>query len=246
MKKFLRLLLLAALMVPLGARATTDTLTVADGSATSSNLPIYGLWADADQHNQMIYPASMLTEMIGQNIIGLNFTISGGFSCNAVVSMAIVPDSTLSGIITDVTLVQVWSGDATGQMMLEFTNAFAYSGGNLLIDIQTEAGSYSSSSCTGISRTGAAYYSYNGSQNPAGFLPQATFIYSDAAFCNAPMALTFDGNTTFARCDVTIAPAVIADDASSIMGCRRYGSCRGTVYNVGCVCLTNDTATILK
>ena len=196
MKKFLRLLLLAALMVPLGARATTDTLTVADGSATSSYLPIYGLWADADQHNQMIYPASMLTEMIGQNIIGLNFTISGGFSCNAVVSMAIVPDSTLSGIITDVTLVQVWSGDATGQMMLEFTNAFAYSGGNLLIDIQTEAGSYSSSSCTGISRTGAAYYSYNGSQNSAGFLPQATFIYSDAAFCNAPMALTFDGSTT--------------------------------------------------
>ena len=196
MKKFLRFLLLAALMVPLGARATTDTLTVADGTATSNYIPIYGLWADADQHNQMIYPASMLTEMIGQNIIGLNFTISGGFSCNAVVSMAIVPDSTLSGIITDVTLVQVWSGDATGQMMLEFTNAFAYSGGNLLIDIQTEAGSYSSSSCTGISRTGAAYYSYNGSQNPAGFLPKATFIYSDAAFCNAPMALTFDGNTT--------------------------------------------------
>ena len=196
MKKFLRFLLLAALMVPLGARATTDTLTVADGSATSSNLPIYGLWADADQHNQMIYPASMLTEMIGQNIIGLNFTISGGFSCNAVVSMAIVPDSTLSGIITDATLVQVWSGDATGQMMLEFTNAFAYSGGNLLIDIQTEAGSYSSSSCTGISRTGAAYYSYNGSQYSASFLPKATFTYSDAAFCNAPMALTFDGNTT--------------------------------------------------
>ena len=44
MKKFLRFVLLAALLVPLGARA--QSLTVADGTATNAYIPVYGLWAD--------------------------------------------------------------------------------------------------------------------------------------------------------------------------------------------------------
>ncbi len=197
MKKLLRLVLLAALLVPIGARATTDSLTVADGTVSNEYLPIYGYWADADQHNQMVYPASMLTDMVGQNIIGLSFYVtSGSYSCDAVISMAIVSDSTLSGLNTTATLTQVWSGYITGPTMnFEFSSAFEYTGGNLLVDIQTIGGNYSSSSALGISRTGAAYYSYNGSQYSQGFLPKASFVYSDEAFCSAPSGITFDTNS---------------------------------------------------
>ncbi len=200
MKKILRLFALMALLaVPIGASATTDTITVANGTETNNYLPIYGLWADADQHNQIIYPASMLDSMIGQNIIAMKFYISGGFSCTGTISMAIVSDSVLSGLHTTATLVQVWSGvlsPSGNSISLDFTNAMTYTGGNLLVDIQTVAGSYSSSTAYGISRNSASYYSYNGNSYIQNFLPKADFVFSDGAFCNAPMALTFDANST--------------------------------------------------
>ena len=37
-----------------------STFTVANGTATNSYLPVYGTWMDANQHNQFIYPASLL------------------------------------------------------------------------------------------------------------------------------------------------------------------------------------------
>lgn len=122
MRKVLhKLALLALLIVPMGAWATTDTLTVADGTETNENIPIYGYYADEPQHNQIIYPASMLDTMIGQNITGLKFYITGGWSVpSAVVRMAVVPDSTLTGLITNATFVQVWSGPLSGAFDISF------------------------------------------------------------------------------------------------------------------------------
>ena len=190
---------MALLAVPIGASATTDTITVANGTEINNYLPIYGLWADADQHNQMIYPASMLNSMIGQNIIAMKFYITGGFNCTGTISMAIVSDSMLSGLNTSATLVQVWSGTLSPSgdgITLDFTNAMTYTGGNLLVDIQTVGGTYSSSTAYGISRNNASYYSYNSSSYTQNFLPKADFVFSDGAFCNAPVALTFDTNST--------------------------------------------------
>ena len=79
MKKLIRFATMALLLaVPLSSRATTDTLVVADGTVTHDHMPIYGFYADAAQHNQIIYPASMLTEMVGQNITSLKFFVTGG------------------------------------------------------------------------------------------------------------------------------------------------------------------------
>ena len=69
MRKFFKsLLLMALLCVPWVMQAQSDTLTVADGSESNSYVPFYGYWMDASQHNQVIYPASMLTELVGSAI----------------------------------------------------------------------------------------------------------------------------------------------------------------------------------
>ena len=58
-----KLLLLLAFLVPWVANA--QTLTVANGTATNTYVPIYGFYLDANQHNQVVYPSSMLTDMSG-------------------------------------------------------------------------------------------------------------------------------------------------------------------------------------
>ncbi|MBR1549481.1 MAG: hypothetical protein IJ634_02465 [Bacteroidales bacterium] len=190
------MMLLAALLVPLGARATTDTLTVADGTETNSYVPIYGYWADAAQHNQMIYPASMLTDMIGQNITSLTFYVTGGWTSYATVSMAIVADSTLSGF-NNAELTEVWSGDWNSSTVMTLTNAFPYAGGNLLIDIVTVGDNYNASTATGVMLTAASLNQYStGSFNIRNFLPKATFVYSDEAFCLAPTRPALISSTT--------------------------------------------------
>jgi len=202
MKKMLRFWLLAALMVPLGANATIDTLTVAAGDSTNAAvtngyIPIYGLWADAAQHNQIIYPASMLTDMIGQNIVGMNFYVTGDWSTSvATISLAVIPDSVLTALRTGDTLLEVYSGAWTSTTELAFSAGFTYTGGHLLVDIQTVAGSYSSSSATGIARDGASFYSYSSTTGVQNFLPKVSFIYSDQTLCSAPSAPTLNITST--------------------------------------------------
>ena len=193
LKKLLQIASVALLLaVPLSSRADNDTLVVADGTATNSNVPIYGYWADAPQHQQMIYPASMLTDMVGQNIVGMWFDITGSWSTpSATINMAIVADSTLSGYLNPTDMTMVWEGEWTSSVQFQFGNAFVYTGGNLLVDIVTTAGGYSSSTAMGISRTGASVYAYS-SNSPTvqSFLPKATFVYNDEAFCASPSGLT--------------------------------------------------------
>ena len=198
MKKMLQMLALAVLIaLPPRAVATSDTLTVANGTATEAHIPLYGYWADYDQHNQIVYPASLLSAMVGQNITGLKIYVTGSWSLsNAVISLAIVDNSTLAGLNTSASFVQVWSGPLNGSFEIGFSNAFEYSGGNLLLDIQTTGGSYSTSSAQGITSPSASYYSYMGSGSVVNFLPKTDFFFSDDEFCFAPTALTLDVATT--------------------------------------------------
>ena len=57
MQKFIRTLMLVALLLPFASQAQ-NTLTVADGTATNSNVPIHGLYVDDFTRCQIIYPAS--------------------------------------------------------------------------------------------------------------------------------------------------------------------------------------------
>lgn len=187
MKKFLQQIVLAALMMPLGLHATTSTLTVADGTATNAYVPVYGNYTDLPQHSQMIYPAWMLEDMDGLTITGLSFFVTGGWTCPATVRMAIVPDTVLTGLIENIPMVTVWSGPLSSVTSMQFSNPFAYSGGNLLVDIVTEASSWDNSVASGIVRTGASYLQCQTGGGLQNFLPKAQFTYTDEPVCFAPV-----------------------------------------------------------
>jgi len=196
MKKFLRFLLFAALMVPLGARAQ-QTLTVADGTTTNGYIPVYGFYTDAAQHNQIIYPSSMLNPLIGDSIKSIEFymasTASSSWGTTVTISLAEVSESTLSSTIS-APVTQVWTGVWTGMtdtLHVNFTQGFAYHGGNLLVDITTTAASYSSASFYGISSSGSSNCNYYSSNYPQDFLPKTTFTTVPGAFPFCPPAAGF-------------------------------------------------------
>ena len=197
MKRFLqRLALLALLVVPWVTQG--QTLTVANGTDNSEYVPIYGYWADAAQHNQMIYPATSLSVMNGMQITQMVFYIDGSANNGSntaasrmgtwTVSLGETTDTALSGLITT-TLTQVYEGYfdcSTGTLTLQFDDPYTYHGGNLLVDINHAAASYNRWYFLGIVKTGAAY-TYN---NVRDFLPKVTFSYSVPSSCATPGAIT--------------------------------------------------------
>ena len=190
MKK--RLLFLFAMLISIATGVQAQSLTVADGTATSSYIPVYGLWMDAAQHNQIIYPASMLTAMESNYITTVSWYLSSPaaaqWNSTVTVTMAEVTDTSLSGLMTlptDATLVWTGIADGTGSMMTLILNTpYEYQGGNLLVDITTTAATFKSASFYGISSPAKSYYSYNTTSNTQNFLPKTTFTYNTTgAYC---------------------------------------------------------------
>lgn len=62
-----------------GEETTTADLTVCDGNYFSEQLPVYGYYYDCAQHNQLVYPASMLTAMAGKKIKSMTFYPTSGY-----------------------------------------------------------------------------------------------------------------------------------------------------------------------
>ncbi|MBQ9555512.1 MAG: hypothetical protein IJV05_04745 [Muribaculaceae bacterium] len=58
---------------------TTANLTVCDANYLAGALPVYGYFHDVAQHNQMVYPASMLTDMAGKKIKSMTFYPTTGW-----------------------------------------------------------------------------------------------------------------------------------------------------------------------
>lgn len=167
--------------------------TVANGSVTNTYLPVYGIWYDAPQKNQMIYPADLLADLIGKKITSMTFYssstefFSGGkvtFSLANIAEGTTYPSSGATAIDAD--LIEVYS--ATPTVSQEWTinfkadADFVYDGGDLLIDVVTEAGSYKGVTFLGKAYNNASFYSYNNNTpNVQSFLPKVTFNYEDAA-----------------------------------------------------------------
>ena len=77
MKKLLSILLTVLIGVScLSLSAQVNTQLVANGTVSSNYVPVYGLWADAAQHNQIVYPAGMLSNMVGGEIQSMKFFFS--------------------------------------------------------------------------------------------------------------------------------------------------------------------------
>jgi hypothetical protein len=198
MKKLLSLLL--AVMVGFSSLSlSAQSVTVADGTATNSYIPLYGLWMDESQHNQVIYPESMLTNLVGETINSMMFYFgsepSSYWSSTITLSLGISVNSSFSSATPNQSPVsQVYSGNinfADGMITFVFDSTFTYNGGNLLLDIVTVGGNWSSATFLGASQAGASMYSYT-SSGVENFLPKTMFIYGD---CPPPTNLAVDSIT---------------------------------------------------
>ncbi|MGX8713511.1 MAG: choice-of-anchor J domain-containing protein [bacterium] len=195
MKTFLRFVLLAALLVPLGTHA--QTLTVADGTATNSNVPVYGLYTDEFLRCQTLYPASMLADIEGENILGVTYYLStpaaAAWTGTFEVRMMEVSDTALTAFLPNTTATLVYTGtlDATESTMeIMFDAPYAYEGGNLVIEVnETVTGNWKSATFAGIEATGASWQGHNSTSVTAitgtaqNFIPKTTFMYGEPPTC---------------------------------------------------------------
>lgn len=203
------MLLFPALLFPAAAHAQNDNciITVANGTATNSYVPVYGFYCDNYLRCQILYPASKIREgqfmtdvTHGQytNVIrSMTFHLASpaaGSWGNALFVMRIkeIPLSvnTIGSSywdMSDATVVYSDSLNAMGETMLvNFSLGMTYGGGNLLVEIENTAiGTYKSCSWYGESYAGASLSGYSSTSVAAcsatsrNFLPKTTIIFEN-------------------------------------------------------------------
>ena len=196
MKKFFTLIAVAAMAFA----AQAADWTAADGTATSEYAPVYGYNFETDQHNQMQYPAAELTGLAsGTEITGVKFYTSTPSLVNELgstvtISLANMDDVTpwqpdawggVYGDLLDVAVTAVATvapaADEDGVWAITFNAPFTYTGGALLIDVQSIAGAYQDTYFYGKemdSYLAMALYGYSGTTKKGqAILPKATFTY---------------------------------------------------------------------
>ena len=164
---------------------SAQSLTVANGTQSNYYIPFYGYWMDEAQHNQIIYPASLLTNLTGESITGLVFYFetppTTDWMASTTIKLGVTQNTSFSSVAFDAsTTTQVYNGsiNISGNMLtILFSTPFTYTGGNLLIDITTQAGTFSDASFLGITQSGSSLYSYPSATDLQNFLPKTTFLY---------------------------------------------------------------------
>lgn len=205
MKRYLAILwiLLAAII-----STTTDgyaqmSATVADGSNTNNYIPIAGQYADGIQHQQVIYPGTLLSDIMGSTISSMTFYLSSlpanSWNCTFSVRLGSVDAASFpnTAFLPVDNTVEVYTGilsiDAVSrQLTINFTTPFNYTGGGLLLDVQnTEGGIGSMANFLGINSSSSALNSFSFFGNVFGpssqsFLPKTTFTYTGGSSCITP------------------------------------------------------------
>lgn len=186
--------------VPLPA---AQDLTVADGTTTSSYVPVYGFYGDAYLRSQVVYPAADLAGMTGANISSLTYYISSpapdAWTGKFRVFVTEVADATISSFqdMSAATIVYDGTLDGTASTMtINFAEPYNYQGGNLLVETMLyQTGNYKSATFTGVTASGASVqgYSYSSlsavSATQRNFIPKTTFGYIPAASGDADVAI---------------------------------------------------------
>ena len=215
MCKKLLLLLFWAIALSLGS-AAQETLTVYDGTGTSSNVPIYGLYTDDSYLKcEYVIPEADLADMDGATITQLTwylnaaFTSGGWAGANFQIFLKEVNSATLDAYsgLSGATIVYEGAidGDDT-ELTIEFATPYTYGGGNLLVGVyNTVMGtSYQAATFYGQTVTGASGQGRDGSSLDAvtftqhNFIPKTTFTYTppSGAYYSKPKNLAVSGITT--------------------------------------------------
>ncbi len=184
-------------------RATTiGTETVCNGTSTNEFYPVYGYYFDNGAESQIIYPASLFSDIeAGDKITALTFYVASTTGTipsnmtNATVTLRVGETANLS--TTTVTsssamttnqgrCTQVWQGKLTSgvsEVTFTFTTPYTYRGGNLIIDlVAASSSSYSHCYWYGVSATNASYCTYQtywgNSYNEGSFRPKMMVTYT--------------------------------------------------------------------
>ena len=171
-----------------------DELTIHDGTATNSYVPVYGFYADAFLKCEMVIPADELTAMDGGVINSMKFyssTSSASWGAASFqVFMTEIDDATISAFNGPGNIVceEASLSIVNGEMDVVFDTPYHYNGGNLLVGVyNTVKGSYVSCTWLGETVNGASVqgYSYDAvsavSPSQRNFLPKTTFVYEAGA-----------------------------------------------------------------
>ena len=207
MKKLLRTFMLAVLFLPFALQAQ-NSWTVADGTTTHANVPLdfYNCDGSGVRNAQMLYPASLLTDMNGSTIGSITFYHQSTSTKTLTAStwyilMGTTTEADLSEGFSTVALDTVYSGDlvvTNGVFSFELTTPYTYNGGNLIVEIYTTGatGNWFGSSnqgCYGVDEIGSTYSSMS-TPNYTAFLPKTTF--TEVPSCFPVTNLTVNGTTT--------------------------------------------------
>ena len=187
MKKIFTLIAVAVLAFA----AQANELTVCDGTAQYANLPIYGLYVDAEGTvGQMIYPAELLTDMVGKEITQVKFYSDEikFFDIKLQLSLKCVDKEDFEDyeLVTDAVPVAECTPEAgTTELVFDLAEPFVYEGGNLLVEcLVTETGTFKSVYFYGVITeyyAGIHKYTWATWSDPSvvrdQFLAKATFTY---------------------------------------------------------------------
>ncbi len=208
-----------------------EELTVSDGTATDSYVPVYGLYADAYLKCNIVYPAEMLADMEGGVISSMKFYITSSAAAawdpaHFVVYMMEVPGTTVSAFTEPENATVVYEGSLNGtgtEMVVTFDTPFEYNGGNLLVGVNnTVIGTYKSATFCGTVVDGASVqgYSYNSlsaiTPTQHNFIPKTTFAYE--AGSDSPVTEITWSNMLGKDMDMTLNLAVAASNMGDVRG----------------------------
>jgi len=213
MKKNLLLLwtALALVILPSTVIAQTNSTTVAEGTTYLRYFPVWGQYLSSYVHNQIIYPANMLTDLVGGSIDSIRFhrqenwtysfpdtlRIQFGLSITEADSIP-KPAAYLPDAVTPIYTGTILFTPKT--LTIRFDSSFTYNGGNLLLDIRSlnRTPSYKDSYFCGATTDkflcvrGKATGSINNISDVYRhkFLPKTTFYYTGGNPCQSPNGVT--------------------------------------------------------
>ncbi len=182
----------------------SSEITVADGTNSNTFLPFSGVFLEAEQHNQFIYPAAMIERLQDELITELTFYfhVAPDEFSNWESSIMIKMDTTSATTLTNGLLpmdqaitvspmnpIEQWISEDNATFKVVLTTPYLYEGKNLVIDVMTSEGASNYVSFYGAYTLEAGRYSDStGRDLSVNFLPKANFFYAPKPeiFCWAP------------------------------------------------------------
>ncbi|MBO4614782.1 MAG: fibronectin type III domain-containing protein [Bacteroidales bacterium] len=212
--------MLLLLMTAIGAVAQ-ETLTVYDGTETSSYVPMYVGYFDDFTRTQYVIPAEDLVDMENGQITAIKYytSLTTAYTTASTVDFYIteVDNASISAFIDKASATMIYQGTLDFvlvgdkcELTITFATPYTYNGGNLLIGCEntTDAG-YSFVYFYGQTVTGASVGGYNSSSlssvtpTQRNFIPKTTFTYTPVvASCPRVNNLSAN-NLTSSSADIT-------------------------------------------